>query len=127
MPDIVVDEKSANVQELLQAASKDSVPSTMEVKQIERARRRRQLEQIFAQSKYAKDRNMQREFYNAIEWEDRMGREEEFEYCQQLRLDMVKRMMNSRKSKMQNNFNLQMGRTISRLESDKEKKLNTLR
>lgn len=130
MPDISIDENCTEMPELLCAANaitSDTAPGVLEVKQLQRARRRRQLEKQFAQSKFANDWNMRSELWSAMEWEDRVGREEELEYCQQLRLGMVKEMMNSRQSKMQKKFNLQLERTINRLDADKEKKLNTLR
>lgn len=130
MPDAIVDENCTETPELVYAAktisSKDA-PGILEVKQIERARRRRQLEKSFAKSKHANDWNMRRAFLEALEWEDRVGREEELEYCQQLRLGMVKKMMNSRERKMQNNFTVQIKKTTNRLEAEKEKKLNNLR
>lgn len=130
MPPIVVDETCTETPELVHAAkliSSNSAPGILEVKQIQRARRRRQLEKQFAQSKYANDWNMRRAFCEALEWEDRVGREDELDYCQQLRLRMVEKMMNSREKTMQKNFTVQMESTINRLEADKEKKLNNLR
>lgn len=131
MPETIVDEKSTGSPELLlyatQAISGDSAPGILEVKQIERARRRRQLEKTFSQSEYANDSNARRAFYEAMEWEDRVGREEELSYCQQLRLRMVEKMVDSREKIMQKNFTVQMEQTINRLEAAKEKKLNNLR
>lgn len=130
MPDAIVDEKCTETPELVYAAktiSGNAAPGILEVKQLERARRRRQLEKSFAKSKHANDWNMRRAFLEALEWEDRVGREEELEYCQNLRLGMVKKMMNSRERKMQNNFTSQMEKTVKRLEADKEKKLNNFR
>lgn len=130
MPDAIVDDKCAETSELLMAAktiSNNEVPGILEVKQLERARRRRQLEKTFARSKFANDLNMRRAFCEALEWEDRVGREEELDYCQQLRMGMVKKMMSSRDRTMQQNFTIQMETTVNRLDADKEKKLNSLR
>lgn len=99
MPDALVDD--SETPELLYAAktiASNALPGILEVKQIERARRRRQLEKTFAQSKYANDWTMRQAFCEAMEWEDRVAREEELDYCQQLRLGMVKKMMNSRQN-----------------------------
>lgn len=130
MPDAIVDDKCSETPELLFAAktiSSKSAPGVLQVKQLERARRRRQLEKSFAQSKYANDWNMRRAFCEALEWEDRVGREEEHDYCQQLRLGMVKQMMNFRDERMQKDFTIQMETTFNRLDAEKEKKLNNLR
>ncbi len=130
MPEVIVNEKCTETPELLYAAktiTTSTVPGILEVKQIQRSRRRRALEKTFAQSKHASDWNVRREFWAALEWEDRVGREEELEYCQQLRLEMVKKMMDSREKKMKKAFSSQMDTTINRLGADKEKKLNNLR
>lgn len=130
MPDSVVDDQCTETPELLymtRAISGNAAPGILEVKQIERARRRRQLEKAFAQSKFKDDPDMRREFWEALEWEDRVAREAELDYCQQLRLEMVKKMMDSRDRKMQRNFTLQMDATINRLGAEKERKLNNLR
>ncbi|KAG4072263.1 hypothetical protein HA402_004195 [Bradysia odoriphaga] len=130
MPDFVVDDKCTETPELLyttKGIAGYATPGILEVKQIERARRRRQLEKAFARSKCKNDPNMRREFWEALEWEDRVAREDELDYCQHLRLEMVKKMMNSRDRKMQQNFTLAMEATINRLEAEKEKKMNNLR
>ncbi|XP_037052445.1 cilia- and flagella-associated protein 91-like [Bradysia coprophila] len=130
MPDFVVDDKCTETPELLyttKGITGYSAPGILEVKQIERARRRRQLEKAFARSKCKNDPTMRREFWEALEWEDRVAREAELDYCQHLRLEMVKKMMNSRDQKMQQNFTLAMETTINRLEAEKEKKMNNLR
>lgn len=130
MPDAIVDDKCTETPELVYAAKtigSNEAPGILEVKQLNRARRRRQLEKSLAKSRHANDWNMRRAFLEALEWEDRVGREEELDYCQQLRLGMVKKMMNSREREMQNNFTDQMETTINRLEAEKEKKLNNLR
>lgn len=130
MPDAIVDDSCNETPELMLAAKtigSNVTPGIMEVKQIERARRRHQLEKMLAKSKYANDWDIRQAFLEALEWEDRVGREAEIDYCQQLRLGMVKDMMDSREENMKKNFTSQMEKTINRLEADKEKKLNNLR
>lgn len=130
MPDAVRDDKCSETPELLymtKSIAGSTAPGILEAKQVQRARRRRQLENAFAGSACKKDPNMRREFWEALEWEDRVAREAELDYCQQLRLDMVKKMMASRDRKMQQNCTLKMLATINRLGAEKEKKLNNLR
>lgn len=73
------------------------------------------------------DWDKRRTVLEAFEWEQWISREEEIEDCQQLRLDLVKRLMKKRHNKIKISSEAKMQNTKTRIEQENMKKIKKIR
>lgn len=105
----------------------DNLPGLYEADIIERARRRRKCEMLLKQNAQSNDDcNQNCLMLEALEWADWLAREGDLEQCQQLRLEIVQRLLDNRHHNIRLSLAAQMKRSVRRLESERERKLDVL-
>lgn len=118
--------ETPEVMDIVDLIHGDGLPGIHEAEIVERARRRRKCEATLKKSGTDEEWNNRRVMLEAIEWEDWLARENDIEHCQQLRLEIVKNIMNNRHGIIRQNSALKMGSSVKRLEEERDRKLKML-
>lgn len=133
MPDAFIGDPRAETPEIvhvahmLRADVDGTPPGPLEAEIILRARKRRQWERALPPITASTDWEQRRAVLEAFEWEEWLGREQNLEYCQRIRLEIVDRMMADRKHKMERDSKTNINEATERLNQQKEAKLLKIR
>lgn len=133
MPDAVICERRpdtpelVHVAELLRADTDGTMPGVYEAELVTRARKRRAWEKSLPAIATWEEWERRRVVLEAFEWEEWIGRENRIEYCQRLRLGIVRQLMLERKERTQRDCSTRVDMTKQRLEEERNAKLAQLR
>lgn len=105
----------------------DDLPGVYEADIIERTRRRHKCELLLKQSAHSNNNcNQACLMLEALEWADWLAREGDLEQCQQLRLEIVQKLLDNRHQNIRHSSATKMQRSLRRLENEQERKLDVL-
>lgn len=105
----------------------DFVPGVYEADIIERARIRRQCEAMLRNyASGTEEWNNGRLMLEAIEWTDWLAREKDLEYCQQLRLRMVRQLLDDRHKHLRVNSASKITDCQRKYEEERDRKIEML-
>lgn len=105
----------------------DTMPGIYEAVVIERARKRRQCEAMLkTHAANTKEWLSGRFMLEAIEWSDWLGREKDLEYCQQLRLNIVRQLLDQRHQNMRLNSAVKIDDCQQKFAEERDRRIGVL-
>lgn len=128
LPDVIVRDgcRTPEIMHYVNLYEADGVPGIYEVEIIERARKRRKCEAMLKNSLNRCDWKRGKTILEAIEWMDWLAREKDLEQCQELRLEIVQKLLDDRHKNIRANSSAKIENSLKRLEADQYQKLNNL-
>lgn len=115
------------VAELMRDDPEGGMPGIYEAEMVARARKRRAWEKSLPAISTFDEWNQRKLVLEAFEWEEWIGRENKIDYCQRLRLGIVKQMMMDRKERKRAQNALSVSKKTEELEKRKALQLEQLR
>lgn len=128
LPDVIVRDgsRTPEIMRYVNLYEADGVPGVYEVEIVERARKRRKCEAMLKSGMNGCDWKRGKTMLEAVEWMDWLAREKDLEQCQQLRLEIVEKLLDDRHRNIRESSSAKIECSLRRLETEQHHKLNNL-